>query len=96
MDSQKQDSGTPAPENDVLHESQDTNTKADTDAGDLNASEDVSKQAQLNLKVMEAALKAELRSIHTLVGRKLDIKNSKPLAIQRVAWAIYCCFSFSL
>lgn len=81
MDLQRQNNDTPAPESAVTHESQDTNTKADIDAGDLDASEDVFKQAQLNLRGMEAALKAELRSIHTLVGKKLDIKNSKPLTI---------------
>lgn len=68
----------------VQHVSQDTNTKTDTKecAGELNVSEDGSKQAQSNLKVMEAALKSELRAIHTLVGRKLDMQNSKPLGTQ--------------
>ncbi|KAF9920859.1 hypothetical protein FBU30_009194 [Linnemannia zychae] len=33
------------------------------------------QQKQLNLKVMEAALKSELRQIHTLVGKKLDIQH---------------------
>ncbi|KAG0286282.1 hypothetical protein BGZ96_009569 [Linnemannia gamsii] len=75
MESQQQKNDTFAPESAVPHESQDTNTKANNDAGDSNASEDVFKQAQLNLKGMEAALKTELRSIHTLVGKRLDIKN---------------------
>lgn len=68
-------------ENAVEYENQDTNTVTDTKecAGEFNVSEDGSKQAQSNLKGMEAALKSELRSIHTLVGRKLDIQNSKPL-----------------
>ncbi|KAF9287108.1 hypothetical protein BGZ88_008752 [Linnemannia elongata] len=78
MDSQQQKhNNTLNSEINVQHESQDTNTKTDTKecAGELNVSKDGSKQAQLNLKVMEAALKSELRSIHTLVGRKLDIQN---------------------
>lgn len=93
MDSQQQKhNNTLNSEINVQHESQDTNTKTNTKecAGELNVSKDGSKQAQLNLKVTEAALKSELRSIHTLVGRKLDIQNSKPLGThglrERLLW----------
>ena len=85
MNSQQQKhNGTLNSEDAVQHESHDTNIKTDTKkrAGELDVSVDGSKQAQLNLKVMEAALKSELRSIHTLVGRKLDIQNSKSLVTQ--------------
>ncbi|KAF9543314.1 hypothetical protein EC957_000976 [Mortierella hygrophila] len=78
MDSQQQrHNDTLNSENVVRHESQDANTKTDNKecAGELNVTEDGSKQAQSNLKAKEAALKSELRSIHTLVGRKLDIQN---------------------
>ncbi|KAG0274231.1 hypothetical protein BGZ95_009988 [Linnemannia exigua] len=76
MDSQVHNS-TLAAESIMQHETQDVNIAADIDAGatELNVSIEDSKQAQSNRKDMEAALKSELRFIHALVGKKLDLKN---------------------
>ncbi|KAG0208180.1 hypothetical protein BGX33_006408 [Mortierella sp. NVP41] len=76
MNSQQQDD-TPAPESAVQHERQDSSTVADTNtlAGEANESMDGARHAQSNLKTMETALKAELKMIHTLVGKKLDVQN---------------------
>ncbi|KAF9905275.1 hypothetical protein EC991_001874 [Linnemannia zychae] len=52
-----------------------TITNNDVGAAELNESKGDAKQAQSDRKDMEATLKSELRFIHALVGKKLDIQN---------------------
>ncbi|KAF9130715.1 hypothetical protein BGW39_002763 [Mortierella sp. 14UC] len=59
------------------YDTQEVSNTTDSNAGtaELNESKNDSMQAQSDRKDIEAALKSELRFIHTLVGKKLDIQN---------------------